>query len=384
MKKFNFLNTCLIIILFTCQSKPQFLSEVCYASNDTLFAAGWDVFSLYKSTNAGENWFPMIFGQNADLLALEFISPLSGFTAISANIWWTTDGGNLWDFVTTGNPYAVLDISFYNSQNALAVGVVGKIIRSTDIGQSWQLLSSGTNKPLLSISFVNQSTAIAVGGEFSGDDGIILRTSNSGTSWESQSSPTQKTFRSISFAGENTVFAVGYYGAIVKSTDSGITWSLQDSLTSHNLNSCYFVNPNIGFAVGGSGIILRTTDSGQNWELMNSTTSQSLTSIKMQNELIGVVVGSGIILRTTDRGNSWIQKQVVTNLALDKNNYITNYKLTQNYPNPFNPSTTITFTISDLRFTTLKVYDVLGSEIATLVNERAGNYIETKKMVLMK
>jgi len=92
------------------------------------------------------------------------------------------------------------------------------------------------------------------------------------------------------------------------------------------------------------------------------------------------------------------------------------YSLEQNYPNPFNPTTTIAFTISDppagrqgVRFTILKVYDVLGNEIATLVNEekpagsyeveffadglpsgiyfyqlQAGNYIETKKMILMK
>jgi hypothetical protein len=100
---------------------------------------------------------------------------------------------------------------------------------------------------------------------------------------------------------------------------------------------------------------------------------------------------------------------------------INNYSLKQNYPNPFNPSTKIRFTISpartelyaggDLRFTILKVYDVLGNEVATLVNEekpagnyevefsinnlqltsgvyfyrlKAGEYLETKKMILLK
>ena len=85
------------------------------------------------------------------------------------------------------------------------------------------------------------------------------------------------------------------------------------------------------------------------------------------------------------------------------------FRLEQNYPNPFNPSTKIEFRIADFGFVTLKVYDILGNEIATLVNEekpagtyeltwyaagfpsgvyfyqlKAGSFIETKKMILMK
>ncbi len=52
------------------------------------------------------------------------------------------------------------------------------------------------------------------------------------------------------------------------------------------------------------------------------------------------------------------------------------YMLLQNFPNPFNPATTISFSIAESEFVTLKVYDVLGKEIELLVNEEkpAGNY----------
>jgi hypothetical protein len=85
------------------------------------------------------------------------------------------------------------------------------------------------------------------------------------------------------------------------------------------------------------------------------------------------------------------------------------FSLSQNFPNPFNPLTNIGFTISDFGFVSLKVYDILGNEIAILVNEekqpgtyevefhatdltsgiyfyqlKAGHYLETRKMVMLK
>jgi hypothetical protein len=85
------------------------------------------------------------------------------------------------------------------------------------------------------------------------------------------------------------------------------------------------------------------------------------------------------------------------------------YWLEQNYPNPFNPSTRISFSVRGSGFVSLKVYDVLGREVRTLVNEdlqpgsyevtfnadglasgvylyrlRAGNFTQTKRMVLLR
>lgn len=66
----------------------------------------------------------------------------------------------------------------------------------------------------------------------------------------------------------------------------------------------------------------------------------------------------------------------LTGVNINVSNIPVKYNLSQNYPNPFNPNTNLEFGISKLGFVSLKVYDVLGNEIKTLVNENkpAGNY----------
>ncbi|NJD23089.1 MAG: T9SS type A sorting domain-containing protein [Melioribacter sp.] len=101
---------------------------------------------------------------------------------------------------------------------------------------------------------------------------------------------------------------------------------------------------------------------------------------------------------------------IITNVT-DQNTIPTQFKLEQNYPNPFNPSTVISYQLTTGSLVTLKVYDLLGREVATLVNEfqqagiynsqfsihnsqlssgvyfyrlQAGDFVQTKKMLLIK
>ncbi len=108
-------------------------------------------------------------------------------------------------------------------------------------------------------------------------------------------------------------------------------------------------------------------------------------------------------------------KQLVVTDVKDKASSPKSFKLEQNYPNPFNPSTKISWQTPVAGFQTLKVYDILGNEVGTLVNEykpagkyeitfsasnnqdhtslpsgfyiyqlKVGNYVQTRKMILLK
>ena len=254
-------------------------------------------------------------------------------------------------------------------------------------------------------------------------------------------------------------YAVGSQGTIVKTYDAGINWLPQQSGTILKLNKVHFIDLDFGFAVGDGGIILRTTEGGVpveltsfsaivnereiilNWTTATETNNRGFEVEKLFGQnwaVIGFVEGNGTTTETKSYSfrhedlEAGIHKYRLKQIDYDGTfEYSENveakvtapvgFELSQNYPNPFNPSTKIKFTIPAViaseakqsQLVTLKVYDVLGNEITTLVNEvlsageyeiefspessikhpasgiyfyqlKAGSFIQTKKMLMIK
>jgi len=134
--------------------------------------------------------------------------------------------------------------------------------------------------------------------------------------------------------------------------------------------------------VSGSGLKLVTVATGN--ELTHSSAiSYSNPKVIQFSYTAPSTAGTDTIYANVDRGYSgaWAFVpnygfNVVLTSGIENNSAPLSYELSQNYPNPFNPTTTINYSIIKDGFVNLKVYNLLGKEVATLVNEKknSGRY----------
>ena len=191
-------------------------------------------------------------------------------------------------------------IDMWSSMVGYCCGLDGTILKTTNGGFIWESLSTGIVEGLNSIKFISENIGWVVG-----QDGKILKTTNGGLSWSYQISNTTKTLNSVFFINENVGWVVGWDGTILKTSDSGNNWITQQSSIAVNLNSVFFYSSDLGWIVGDVGAYVKTTNGGETWIQKTTGTTNDLNSIAFANSETGIIAGMGIVLHSSDSGEIW-------------------------------------------------------------------------------
>jgi photosystem II stability/assembly factor-like uncharacterized protein len=415
---------------------------------------------VYLSTDNGATWVKRNVYTNAALSSpgIANITAKDANTALVAlttgEILRTTNGGVKWDTVSS---YSTPDVAFCDGirfvgqDTVVAYGDADNkgvfVARSVDAGKTWtrvpnvnsSLPGDSLNSDGIYAGYVTYGQAMEAFGKTiwitlyntSNDPPSILKSTDGGTTWSwfrvtLPSGPANNYyFRSITFKDNNVGFAVGRraYGTttandnyLCKTTDGGRTWS--DTISVAPGKGHVDAKPDVVRAIRGTNNVVAvgwggasatstsmawiSNDNGTTWTSMNAPSPVAGSDLKncaFGSTTQGFLVGY----------NNIVKFALPTGVEETGIGIPTGFALEQNYPNPFNPTTKISYSVSKTSFVELKVYDLLGRAVATLVNSeqtvgahsvnfdarglssgvylytmKAGDFTATKSLLLVK
>ncbi len=318
--------------------------------------------------------------------------------------------------------------------------------RSTDSGVSWEADTRLTNNSASSLSpSVSVSTSVVHVVWFDERDGndeiYYKRSTDGGVSWGADTRLTNNSAESydpsVSVSGQvvHVVWHDNRDGNVEiyykRSTDGGISWEADTRLTNNSATTSQYPSVTVSGQVvhvvwsdfrdeNWEIYYKRSTDSGVSWgadtRLTNQTSTSWFPSVAVSGQVVHVIwqdyrdENYEIYYKRDPTGNPPIG-------IININSEIPNeFSLSQNYPNPFNPTTRFKIQIAKSSDTKVTIYDVLGREVETLVNQQlkpgtyevdwsadkiasgvyyyklvvhqvgssTGDFVETKKMVLIR
>ena len=401
------------------------------------------------SVTCSYSWANQTSGVTALLYSVKAVNGLVGWAAgAGAIVRRTTDGGTTWG---NGNPNpGVIVGDIYNIEaldaNTAFVTTSGAstfIYKTTNGGTNWTQVYTIAGGFINTIKMTSATNGFAFGDVLSGN-WLMLKTTDGGTTWTSLATVAgtgDGRNNCLQILGNDIWFGTGQ-NTVWHSTNLGINWTsatvtgITGQITGIQFNSALV-------GIVGGATMSKTTDGGATWTLLAASGTGTISGIEGSGDDYWYVRGT-TIYRSTNLGTSWTLSHTHTaaqndiSLATDGAGCMTGwsggttgtiakmtgvpvgindptseipsaYSLMQNYPNPFNPATSITFALPIAGNVELKVYDILGKEVASIVSGNmnagthivpfdasalasgvyiykitAGSFIDSKKMVLIK
>jgi Secretion system C-terminal sorting domain len=374
-----------------------------------------------------DNW-QHIFGGDGFYVIVDHTNPDIIFAESQfGNLGKSTNGGSSFSNATNGingsepTNWSTPVVMDPNDANILYYGT-DRIYRTTNSAGNWTAISDdltdgipGTRLGTVTTITVAPSNSNVI---YAGtDDSHVWATSDFGSSWTDISGvlPTRWVTRvAVDPVDENIIY-VTFSGLkwrdpqphVFRSSDMGVTWNdISSNLPDAPVNAFAVDNYDQSVLYVGNDVGMYVSfNTGGTWEFLGQGIPiVTVGDIKIHPTENFLVAG------THGRGMYKINLDLVTGIETQGKEVISNsFILSQNYPNPFNPSTSIQYTVSNLQFVSLRVYDILGNEVATLASEeqppgtyeinfnallltsgvyfyklQAGDFVDVKKMILLK
>jgi photosystem II stability/assembly factor-like uncharacterized protein len=399
------------------------LVRISDSTNPLIFDVSEAPFTIEIGPQPG--WIVQTTPITSSILCVDIVDTVFAWAGtIDGKVLRTTNGGASWPTTSSALGGEVTSIDAINNQRCLVIvntGSATRIRRTVAGGVSWSTVYEdiSTNARLNAITMLDDLNGYAIGNPVSGQ-WVILKTTDAGLNWNSVSSlPQNGIEKGLSNSMKWVDLQNGWFGTdasrAYRTTNGGLTWT-SSTVSFQNINAVSFTDISAGVSAGAD--INYTSDGGATWFTKPGQITGEIVSAASAKQIPGkfLFVTGKEVYKTDDSGDSYNlsysqtdtlkfidvdavkigENYWITGYAVGDSGTVAKYKelylvvetemirniipetfaLKQNYPNPFNPSTRIEFSLPVAADVQLIIYNVLGQQVASLIDEQrsAGNH----------